>query len=291
MFNKKEWINEFEKNNGRKPTPTEFLNAKNSFKNEEQDTLLIINDSTLSEKIDSEFDPIFDENFNENKTIANDKLDESLEYSIPSSEKLDESSEYSIPSSEKLDESSEYSIPSSEKLDESSEYSIPSSEKLDESSEYSIPSREKLDESLEHSIPSSEKLDESLEHSIPNNNSNTKLYCQICGSENTSKNEFCVSCGNRISNSFDAKSFFSNITSKISDVGFVATRRTKEITKNAQVTSQIYIEKKKRENLIMALGNAYFEKYKDCDEVEFNELMLEIDSIDKIIAALKNSIS
>ena len=277
MFNKKEWINEFEKNNGRKPTPTEFLNAKNSFKNEEQDTLLIINDSTLSEKIDSEFDPIFDENFNENKTIANDKLDESLEYSIPSSEKLDESLEYSIPSSEKLDESSEYSIPSSEKLDESSEYSIPSSEKLDESSEYSIPSRE--------------KLDESLEHSIPNNNSNTKLYCQICGSENTSKNEFCVSCGNRISNSFDAKSFFSNITSKISDVGFVATRRTKEITKNAQVTSQIYIEKKKRENLIMALGNAYFEKYKDCDEVEFNELMLEIDSIDKIIAALKNSIS
>jgi len=235
MFNKKEWINEFEKNNGRKPTPTEFLNAKNSFKDEEQDTLLIINDSTLSEKIDSEFDPIFDENFNENKTIANDKLDESSEYSIPSSEKLDESSEYSIPSSEKLDESSE--------------------------------------------------------HSIPNNNLNTKLYCQICGSENTSKNEFCVSCGNRISNSFDAKSFFSNITSKISDVGFVATRRTKEITKNAQVTSQIYIEKKKRENLIMALGNAYFEKYKDCDEVEFNELMLEIDSIDKIIAALKNSIS
>ena len=249
MFNKKEWINEFEKNNGRKPTPTEFLNAKNSFKDEEQDTLLIINDSTLSEKIDSEFDPIFDENFNENKTIANEKLDESSEYSIPSSEKLDESSEYSIPSSEKLDESSGYSIPSSEKLDESSEYSI------------------------------------------PNNNLNTKLYCQICGSENTSKNEFCVSCGNRISNSFDAKSFFSNITSKISDVGFVATRRTKEITKNAQVTSQIYIEKKKRENLIMALGNAYFEKYKDCDEVEFNELMLEIDSIDKIIAALKNSIS
>ena len=249
MFNKKEWINEFEKNNGRKPTPTEFLNAKNSFKDEEQDTLLIINDSTLSEKIDSEFDPIFDENFNENKTIANDKLDES------------------------------------------SEYSIPSSEKLDESSEYSIPSREKLDESSEYSIPSSDKLNESLEHSIPNNNSNTKLYCQICGSENTSKNEFCVSCGNRISNSFDAKSFFSNITSKISDVGFVATRRTKEITKNAQVTSQIYIEKKKRENLIMALGNAYFEKYKDCDEVEFNELMLEIDSIDKIIAALKNSIS
>ena len=235
MFNKKEWINEFEKNNGRKPTPTEFLNAKNSFKDEEQDTLLIINDSTLSEKIDSEFDPIFDENFNENKTIANDKLDESSEYSIPSSEKLDESSEYSI--------------------------------------------------------PSSDKLNESLEHSIPNNNLNTKLYCQICGSENTSKNEFCVSCGNRISNSFDAKSFFSNITSKISDVGFVATRRTKEITKNAQVTSQIYIEKKKRENLIMALGNAYFEKYKDCDEVEFNELMLEIDSIDKIIAALKNSIS
>ena len=249
MFNKKEWINEFEKNNGRKPTPTEFLNAKNSFKDEEQDTLLIINDSTLSEKIDSEFDPIFDENFNENKTIANDKLDESLEYSIPRREKLDESSEYSIPSREKLDESSEYSI------------------------------------------PSSDKLNESLEHSIPNNNSNTKLYCQICGSENTSKNEFCVSCGNRISNSFDAKSFFSNITSKISDVGFVATRRTKEITKNAQVTSQIYIEKKKRENLIMALGNAYFEKYKDCDEVEFNELMLEIDSIDKIIAALKNSIS
>lgn len=249
MFNKKEWINEFEKNNGRKPTPTEFLNAKNSFKDEEQDTLLIINDSTLSEKIDSEFDPIFDENFNENKTIANDKLDESLEYSIPSREKLDESSEYSIPSSEKLDES------------------------------------------LEYSIPSSDKLNESLEHSIPNNNSNTKLYCQICGSENTSKNEFCVSCGNRISNSFDAKSFFSNITSKISDVGFVATRRTKEITKNAQVTSQIYIEKKKRENLIMALGNAYFERYKDCDEVEFNELMLEIDSIDKIIAALKNSIS
>ena len=41
----------------------------------------------------------------------------------------------------------------------------------------------------------------------------------------------------------------------------------------------------------MALGNAYFEKYKDCDEVEFNELMLEIDSIDKIIVALKNSIS
>ena len=291
MFNKKEWINEFEKNNGRKPTPTEFLNAKNSFKDEEQDTLLIINDSTLSEKIDSEFDPIFDENFNENKTIANDKLDESSEYSIPSSEKLDESSEYSIPSSEKLDESSEYSIPSSEKLDESSEYSIPSSEKLDESSEYSIPSSEKLDESSEYSIPSSDKLNESLEHSIPNNNLNTKLYCQICGSENTSKNEFCVSCGNRISNSFDAKSFFSNITSKISDVGFVATRRTKEITKNAQVTSQIYIEKKKRENLIMALGNAYFEKYKDCDEVEFNELMLEIDSIDKIIAALKNSIS
>ena len=249
MFNKKEWINEFEKNNGRKPTPTEFLNAKNSFKDEEQDTLLIINDSTLSEKIDSEFDPIFDENFNENKTIANDKLDESLEYSIPRREKLDESSEYSIPSREKLDESSEYSI------------------------------------------PSSDKLNESLEHSIPNNNSTPKLYCQICGSENTSKNEFCVSCGNRISNSFDAKSFFSNITSKISDVGFVATRRTKEITKNAQVTSQIYIEKKKRENLIMALGNAYFEKYKDCDEVEFNELMLEIDSIDKIIAALKNSIS
>ena len=277
MFNKKEWINEFEKNNGRKPTPTEFLNAKNSFKDEEQDTLLIINDSTLSEKIDSEFDPIFDENFNENKTIANDKLDESLEYSIPSREKLDESSEYSIPSREKLDESSEYSIPSSEKLDESSEYSIPSSEKLDES--------------LEYSIPSSDKLNESLEHSIPNNNSNTKLYCQICGSENTSKNEFCVSCGNRISNSFDAKSFFSNITSKISDVGFVATRRTKEITKNAQVTSRIYFETRKRETLFRALGNAYFERYKDCDEVEFNELMLEIDSIDKIIAALKNSIS
>ncbi|NQQ32485.1 hypothetical protein HO875_02810 [Streptococcus suis] len=69
----------------------------------------------------------------------------------------------------------------------------------------------------------------------------------------------------------------------------MATQKTKELTQNAQVNTHIYTEKKKRDNLILALGNAYYEKYKNDTNADFPEILSEIKKTDIIIKGIRDA--
>ena len=65
--------------------------------------------------------------------------------------------------------------------------------------------------------------------------------------------------------------------------------KTKELTQSIQTNTQLYKENKKREKLILTLGNAYYESRKNTIDDPFSELINEIKEVDVLIQNMKNS--
>lgn len=197
MLDQKQWIEKFEKENGRKPQPSEFIAAKNSREFEEDTTELKNTNSAIESVIE---------------------VDEELKV-------------------------------------------------------------------FKESNDTDNKMDYKMEEHL----STKKVYCFNCGTQNVQGEELCLSCGVKLNRGKEVKSFFSDLTSKLTEVSVMATQKTKELTQNAQVNTHIYTEKKKRDNLILALGNAYYEKYKNDTNADFPEILSEIKKTDIIIKDIRDA--
>lgn len=115
-----------------------------------------------------------------------------------------------------------------------------------------------------------------------------KIFCVKCGKPNFRTSDYCVSCGSRVNNSSTMNSFISDVSEKFFIVSSKAGKKTKELTKSLQANTQIYTENKKREKLLLALGNAYYNSRENRLDDPFAELIEEIHKIDISIEQLRD---
>ena len=115
-----------------------------------------------------------------------------------------------------------------------------------------------------------------------------KIFCVKCGKPNFRTSDYCVSCGSRVNNSSTKNSFISDVSEKFFTVSSKAGKKTKELTKSLQANTQIYTENKKREKLLLALGNAYYNSRETRLDDPFAELIEEIHKIDISIEQLRD---
>ena len=162
---------------------------------------------------------------------------------------------------------------------------------------------EKMNDEVEVKRETSENIIPDGDYVSPNNNSNGEEYvppykseireeynfCAKCGTKNFKTSEYCVSCGSKINSNNLQKSFLSDISEKFFEVSSKAGKKTKELTQSIQTNTQLYKENKKREKLILTLGNAYYESRKNTTDDPFSELINEIKEIDILIQNMKNS--
>ncbi|HEL0807776.1 TPA: zinc ribbon domain-containing protein, partial [Streptococcus equi subsp. zooepidemicus] len=137
---------------------------------------------------------------------------------------------------------------------------------------------ESMDEPILETVDESPILDEENTSSTTAKENSIKIFCFNCGQSNLKESEFCSSCGTKLEGSVEQKSFFTDLSTKLSDFGMVASQKAKEFTRNSQLNSQIYKEKKNREELVKVLGNSYYQKYKDSADTDsdFKDLLTEI---------------
>lgn len=162
---------------------------------------------------------------------------------------------------------------------------------------------EKMNDEVEVKIETSENIIPDEDYVSPNNNSHSEEYvppfnsevtednnfCAKCGTKNFKTSEYCVSCGSKINSNNFQKSFLSDISEKFFEVSSKAGKKTKELTQSIQTNTQLYKENKKREKLILTLGNAYYESRKNTIDDPFSELINEIKEVDILIQNMKNS--
>ena len=162
---------------------------------------------------------------------------------------------------------------------------------------------EKMNDEIEVKRETSENIIPDGDYVSPNNNSHGEEYvppynsevreeynfCAKCGTKNFKTSEYCVSCGSKINSNNLQKSFLSDISEKFFEVSSKAGKKTKELTQSIQTNTQLYKENKKREQLILTLGNAYYESRKNTKDDPFSELINEIKEIDILIQNMKNS--
>lgn len=162
---------------------------------------------------------------------------------------------------------------------------------------------EKIKDEVEVKRETSENIIPDGDYVSPNNNSHGEEYvppynsevreeynfCAKCGTKNFKTSEYCVSCGSKINSNNLQKSFLSDISEKFFEVSSKAGKKTKELTQSIQTNTQLYKENKKREKLILTLGNAYYESRKNTIDDPFSELINEIKEIDILIQNMKNS--
>lgn len=162
---------------------------------------------------------------------------------------------------------------------------------------------EKMNDEVEVKRETSENIILEEDYVSPHNNShgeeyvppyNTEVreennFCAKCGTKNFKTSEYCVSCGSKINGNNLQKSFLSDISEKFFEVSSKAGKKTKELTQSIQTNTQLYKENKKREKLILTLGNAYYESRKNTIDDPFSELINEIKEVDILIQNMKNS--
>ena len=162
---------------------------------------------------------------------------------------------------------------------------------------------EKIKDEVEVKRETSENIIPDGDYVSPNNNSHGEEYvppynsevreeynfCAKCDTKNFKTSEYCVSCGSKINSNNLQKSFLSDISEKFFEVSSKAGKKTKELTQSIQTNTQLYKENKKREKLILTLGNAYYESRKNTIDDPFSELINEIKEIDILIQNMKNS--
>lgn len=148
---------------------------------------------------------------------------------------------------------------------------------------------EKMNDEVEVKRETSENIIPDGDYVSPNNNSYGEEYvppynsevreeynfCAKCGTKNFKTSEYCVSCGSKINSNNLQKSFLSDISEKFFEVSSKAGKKTKELTQSIQTNTQLYKENKKREKLILTLGNAYYESRKNTIDDPFSELINE----------------
>ena len=115
-----------------------------------------------------------------------------------------------------------------------------------------------------------------------------KIFCVKCGKPNFRISDYCVSCGSRVNNSSTMNSFISDVSEKLFTVSSIAGKKTKELTKSLQANTQIYTENKKRQKLLLALGDAYYNSRETRLDDPFAELIEEIHKIDISIEQLRD---
>ena len=162
---------------------------------------------------------------------------------------------------------------------------------------------EKMNDEVEVKRETSENIIPDGDYVSPNNNSHGEEYvppynnevreeynfCAKCGTKNFKTSEYCISCGSKINSNNLQKSFLSDISEKFFEVSSKAGKKTKELTQSIQTNTQLYKENKKREKLILTLGNAYYESRKNTIDDPFSELINEIKEVDILIQNMKNS--
>lgn len=162
---------------------------------------------------------------------------------------------------------------------------------------------EKMNDEVEVKIETSENIIPDGDYVSPKNNSHGEEYvppynsevreeynfCAKCGTKNFKTSEYCISCGSKINSNNLQKSFLSDISEKFFEVSSKAGKKTKELTQSIQTNTQLYKENKKREKLILTLGNAYYESRKNTIVDPFSELINEIKEVDILIQNMKNS--
>lgn len=162
---------------------------------------------------------------------------------------------------------------------------------------------EKMNDEFEVKIETSENIIPDGDYVSPKNNSHGEEYvppynsevreeynfCAKCGTKNFKTSEYCISCGSKINSNNLQKSFLSDISEKFFEVSSKAGKKTKELTQSIQTNTQLYKENKKREKLILTLGNAYYESRKNTIDDPFSELINEIKEVDILIQNMKNS--
>ena len=164
---------------------------------------------------------------------------------------------------------------------------------------------EKMNDEVEVEVKreTSENIIPDGDYVSPNNNHHSEEYvppcnsevtednnfCAKCGTKNFKTSEYCVSCGSKINSNNLQKSLLSDISEKFFEVSSKAGKKTKELTQSIQTNTQLYKENKKREKLILTLGNAYYESKKNTIDDPFSELINEIKEIDILIQNMKNS--
>ncbi len=162
---------------------------------------------------------------------------------------------------------------------------------------------EKMNDEVEVKIETSENIIPDGDYVSPKNNSHGEEYvppynsevreeynfCAKCGTKNFKTSEYCISCGSKINSNNLQKSFLSDISEKFFEVSSKAGKKTKELTQSIQTNTQLYKENKKREKLILTLGNAYYESRKNTIDDPFSELINEIKEVDILIQNMKNS--
>ena len=174
-----------------------------------------------------------------------------------------------------------------EKMNEEVEVKIETSENITHDGDYVSPNNNSHGE--EYVPPHNSEVRE--EYVPPHNSEVRKEYnfCAKCGTKNFKTSEYCVSCGSKINSNNLQKSFLSDISEKFFEVSSKAGKKTKELTQSIQTNTQLYKENKKREKLILTLGNAYYESKKNTIDDPFSELITEIKEIDILIQNMKNS--
>ncbi|MEZ7558279.1 hypothetical protein O3642_01150 [Streptococcus sp. 27098_8_66] len=162
---------------------------------------------------------------------------------------------------------------------------------------------EQMNDEVEVKIETSENIIPDGDYVSPKNNSHGEEYvppynsevreeynfCAKCGTKNFKTSEYCISCGSKINSNNLQKSFLSDISEKFFEVSSKAGKKTKELTQSIQTNTQLYKENKKREKLILTLGNAYYESRKNTIDDPFSELINEIKEVDILIQNMKNS--
>lgn len=162
---------------------------------------------------------------------------------------------------------------------------------------------EKINDEVEINRETSKNITFDGDYVSPNNNSHGEEYvpsynsevreeynfCAKCGTKNFKTSEYCVSCDSKINSNNLQNSFLSDISEKFFEVSSKAGKKTKELTQSIQTNTQLYKENKKREKLILTLGNAYYESRKNTIDDPFSELINEIKEIDILIQNMKNS--
>lgn len=71
-------------------------------------------------------------------------------------------------------------------------------------------------------------------------------------------------------------SFLDELTSKLTDAKTIASQKTQELTQNVKIQNIVLKEKRKRDDLLKSLGSAYYEKYRNDIDIEFQDLVSQI---------------
>ncbi|MGT2666454.1 double zinc ribbon domain-containing protein [Streptococcus rifensis] len=86
-------------------------------------------------------------------------------------------------------------------------------------------------------------------------------------------------------------SFLEELSAKLTDVKNIASQKTHELTQTVKNQNVILQEKRKQDTLFQKLGSAYYEKYRDVSDNEFQELISQLIICEQTIQSLTIDIS